>query len=186
MPVRWIGPGVCSTCISHSPSSVHCSSPTCSSQGDKRGGSGHCHSLVMAQKRVVSPGVAAPMQRASVAARATRQSHYWSRWLGSPQPLRTPPSRFKTLERDLTIGEAFWERLQLPFAQLIGRQHAICTAPSGGHFVTGILNRKRIPFIVHTSISEQCWAISSICSGGTLNTPLFLVTSQPLALVWAR
>ncbi len=43
------------------------------------------------------------------------------------------------LLRDLSAGEMFQEKLQPPFEQLTDERRAICTMPSGGPFVTGVL-----------------------------------------------
>ncbi len=56
------------------------------------------------------------------------------------------------LSGDLSAGEAFRERLQQPSAQLIDSRRAICTTPSGGPFLAGVLERVRIPF---THLSGQ-------------------------------
>ncbi len=47
---------------------------------------------------------------------------------------------------DLSAGEAFRERLQQPFVQLIDRRRAICTMPSAGPFLAGVLEGVLIPF----------------------------------------
>ncbi len=54
---------------------------------------------------------------------------------------------------DLSVGEAFQERGQLPFAQLIDHQNAICTMPMGGPFLPGVLGGRRIAV---THLLEQC------------------------------
>ncbi len=50
------------------------------------------------------------------------------------------------LSGDLSIDEAFRERLLQPYAQLIDYQCTILTMPSGGPFLAGVLEGVRIPF----------------------------------------
>ncbi len=57
------------------------------------------------------------------------------------------------LSGDLSAAEAFREKLLPPIVQLIDRRHELCTTPSGGPFVAGVLDGRRIPF---TSLSEWC------------------------------
>ncbi len=53
----------------------------------------------------------------------------------------------------LFAAEAFREKLLPPYVQLIDRRCELCTMPSGGPFVAGVLDGRRIPF---THLSERC------------------------------
>ncbi len=55
------------------------------------------------------------------------------------------------LSGDLSAAEVFREKLLPPYAQLIDHQRELYTMPSGGPFVAGVLDRRRIPF---TRLSE--------------------------------
>ena len=57
------------------------------------------------------------------------------------------------LSGDLSAAEAFREKLLPPYVQLIDRRRELCITPSGGPFVAGVLNGRRIPF---THLLEQC------------------------------
>ena len=57
------------------------------------------------------------------------------------------------LSGDLSAAEAFREKLLPPYVQLIDRRCELCTMPSGGPFVAGVLDGRRIPF---THLSERC------------------------------
>ncbi len=54
---------------------------------------------------------------------------------------------------DLCAAEAFRNKLLPPYVQLIDRRRELCTMQSGGPFVAGVLDGRRIPF---THLSEWC------------------------------
>ncbi len=57
------------------------------------------------------------------------------------------------LSGDLSAAESFQEKLLPPYVQLIDRQRKLCTMPSGGPYLAGVLDGRRIPF---TRLSEWC------------------------------
>ena len=65
---------------------------------------------------------------------------------------------------DLSTAEVFREKLLPPYVQLIDSRCELCTTTSGGPFVAGVLDGRRIPF---TRLSERCCVICSICNVGT-------------------
>ncbi len=71
---------------------------------------------------------------------------------------------------DLLAGKAFQERLLPPCVQLIDRRCELCTTPSGGPFVAGVLDGKRILF---TLLSEQC----SVMRHSTILSHIFTLSS---------
>ncbi len=79
------------------------------------------------------------------------------------------------LSGDLSAGEAFRERLQQPFGQLIDHRRAICTMPSGGPFLAGVLEGVRIPF---THLSGQfCPTYSKDLKHNTNRSHIFALSS---------
>ncbi len=54
---------------------------------------------------------------------------------------------------DLSTTEVFQQKLLPPYVQLIDRRRELCIMPSGGPFVAGVLDGRRIPF---TCLSEWC------------------------------
>ena len=101
---------------------------------------------MVAAKRVVSPGPAAPSGPASGVAGAQWSSIH-------PRWDRVSRLAARRLSGDLSAAEAFREKLLPPYVQLIHSRRELCITPSGGPFVAGILDGKRIPF---TRLSEWC------------------------------
>ncbi len=122
----------------------------CSPQGDPQGGgSDHRDSTVVAAKRVVFLSPAAPSGPASDVARA-RHSSTCPRRDRVPDLGGTLPSRLETLGRSLCSLS-----VSRGAAATICAAHRreLCTTPSGGPFVAGVLDGRRFSF---SGLSERC------------------------------
>ena len=128
---------------------------------------------------VICLGVAAPSASVSVAVRPRSKS--WSGCLSSSQLSRTLLSHLGGLRRSLSRQGVFGKGLQQSFAQLIDHRCTICTTPNDGHFVTGVLDRRRIPSPFYQNSAELSSA-SQVVEHATI----LLVIFQPLIVSRAK